>query len=262
MGSALVAKLEDYTAARGKQGGGLIDQASVNFRAGRASKQSRVWFVLEHLARQALRFIAGDIGRIARDQVEMARGGLAIQITARAPDAAPADGKTVEQVALCKVHALSNSMPEGVPARHFERRAGNIDREDLRCGQFARQRDRNASRASSQVDDPEGSRVIPCPLSTPEKPPESHLDNMFGLRSRNQNMGIYLEFETPEFLVPDEVLRGLPAGPSGYQREVPLGVPILQDGFRMRVEPGPVLSERMHQQEFGCEGMRRDAGVT
>ena len=69
-----------------------------------------------------------------------------------------------------------------------------------------------------------------------------------------KHVGRDFELEAPEFLMAGEVLRWDAAGALCDQREISLAHGCIEFLFRMRVEPGAVATERVHQQQFGGEG--------
>src|SRR5712664_1797483 len=89
---------------------------------------------------------------------------------------------------------------------------------------------------------------------------ERDFDDVFGFRAGNQDVRRDLEFESPEFLLAGEVLRGLASGAAGEQagKEMYLGIGYYF--FRMRIEPRAVAAESVHKEKLGREGVRWNAG--
>ena len=65
-----MAEFEDQKAARFKMRGRLADEVGVKFIAFFSAEESNGGFVVSHFARQRFRFAAGNVGRIAYDEVE------------------------------------------------------------------------------------------------------------------------------------------------------------------------------------------------
>ena len=72
--------------------------------------------------------------------------------------------------------------------------------------------------------------------------------------------GVTSKFEAPEFLLAGEVLRGLARGAARDQSEIRPDRIDIEHGFGIRVEPGAVAAERVHQQQFRGERVRGDFG--
>ena len=142
-------------------------------------------------------------------------------------------------------------MARGVAARDFERGGGNVRGDDLCGGQFVRQRDGDAAGAGAHIRDAKffvAARRA-CFWTYPQAF-ERNFDHMLGFRPRNQNVGRDFEIQAPEFLMAGEVLRRDAARAPGDQRKILLARGGVEFMFRMRVDPGAVAPERVHQQQF------------
>jgi hypothetical protein len=82
---------------------------------------------------------------------------------------------------------------------------------------------------------------------------------VFGFWTRDQDVGRDFEVQTPEFLMAGEVLRRDAARAPCDQGEISLARCCIEFLFRMRVEPGAVALERVHQEQFS--GQRRGGDV-
>ena len=69
-GEAVVAELEDEQAAGGEAGGGLPDQVRIQLVALFTAVESDLGLVFADFARQGRRFAAGDVGRVADDEIQ------------------------------------------------------------------------------------------------------------------------------------------------------------------------------------------------
>ena len=69
----IVAQLESQGSTGDQQGAGLLDQARVNLRSRGTAEQRRGRFVLANFALESCGFVAGELGWVADNQIEMAR---------------------------------------------------------------------------------------------------------------------------------------------------------------------------------------------
>ena len=150
-------------------------------------------------------------------------------------------------------------MPRGVASRYFEGGGGNIRGQDARVGQLVRKSDGDATRAYAHIGDAKlrvpALRVVICGNA---ETLQGDFDHVLGFRAWNQYCRSNFEIQTPEFLMAGEVLRGDAAGTLRDQRKISLVCARIKFVLRIRVDPGAVASQGVHQQQFGSEGRRRN----
>src|SRR4051794_23556665 len=114
----------------------LVDETVEDGEAPRAAVESDVWLVLPDADRQLRHVFGGDVRRIADDEVERLAGG-----------------QRCEEVSLKEANPLEDAMLLGVGASDREGVVADIDRGEVRGGQFFGERDRQAARAGAEVED-------------------------------------------------------------------------------------------------------------
>ena len=79
------------------------------------------------------------------------------------------------------------------------------------------------------------------------------LDEMLGLRTRNQHGRGYAEVHPPELLMSGDVLQGLARGAAGDERFILLLLVSRKLALGMRVEMGSVAVHGVEEQDLGAE---------
>ncbi len=80
---------------------------------------------------------------------------------------------------------------------------------------------------------------------------------VLGFRARDQHRRRHFEFQSPEFLPAGEVLRRLARRAPRDQSEELFRLGGIEGLLYVGVHPSPVAAQRVHQQQFGRERMRR-----
>src|SRR5690242_274989 len=153
-------------------------------------------------------------------------------------------------------------MPCRIATSHFKRCGRNISGKDLGVRQFMRQSHSQTPRASAHVGDSQrriwfAGTHVDFDSAGPEAL-QSHFDYVLRFWPGNQHVRIDFEFESPKFLLAGEILRWLAARSSGDHRKVFSRHGSIEPVFRMRIEPGSVAVEGMHQKQFGSKRRGRD----
>ena len=160
------------------------------------------------------------------------------------------------------MNAIGDVVTRGVAAGNFESRRGNICGEDFGVREFHAQRNGEAAGARADVGDAQSlarrSGVHVNLDSALAEALERDFHDVLGFRAGNQHRGSDFEFEAPEFLFAGEILRRLACGaPRDRERKISRRGWI-ERFFGMAVEPSAIAAERVHQQQFGGERVRRN----
>jgi hypothetical protein len=88
---------------------------------------------------------------------------------------------------------------------------------------------------------------------------ESNFHDVLGFRARNEHGGSDFEFEAPEFLAAGEILCWLAGSAACDKRKISFCGSKIKRLFGVRVNPGAIAPERVHQEKFGGKRVRGDA---
>ena len=120
-------------------------------------------------------------------------------------------------------------------------------------GSLFRKGNGNASRAGADISDLEASSGKPRIATGSNfancEAIERDLDEMLGLRARNEDIGRDLKFQSPEFLFAGEMLRRLTAGTAANQFRKLISGFVGQNLFGMGVDPGAIATGCMQEEE-------------
>ena len=243
-----MAKFEHEQAAITEQLGGLVDQTAVKLDARRAAEKCDVWFVVAHFAFERRFFMLPDVRRIADDYVESMwkrrgafLGGHVFE-------------ERRQQIAFEKFEAIGDAGASGIAARDFESVGGDIGGEDFGVWELARERDRETAGTCADIgDDQSFARCAGIHVNfqaTFAEAGECHFHNVLGFWAWNQHCGIYFEVEAPEFLFAGDVLGWFAGGAAIDAGEVFFCGGRIEQFFGMRINPGTIAANSVHQQNF------------
>src|SRR5258708_32972581 len=149
-------------------------------------------------------------------------------------------------------------MASGIGACDFKGSGREVGSVDFGGRQFFGEGESDAAGASSDVGDAQVrvGREFLCASPLNRNEVERRLNQVFGLRARNEDCRGDDEIHTPEFLVASDVLRGDSAGSLSESSFVPGLLIAGKLALRMRVEIRAVAVEREHEQGFGGQAWR------
>jgi hypothetical protein len=174
-------------------------------------------------------FVEPDVGRVGDYEIE---AGIADDVG--------------EDVALGEMHADTEA--PGVGARDFQRRGREIDGVNLGLRQFTGDSDGDGSRAGAYVDEFEARSQGEVVDEI-----EDHLDDVLGLRTRNEHGGRDEKVGLPELLMSSEVLQGLSHSAAPYEQVILRLLSLGKLALRVGEEIGAVAAEDVKDEDLGAD---------
>jgi len=161
----------------------LRNQTSIYIQPRRPAKECNLRLIVPNLRLQQVPVHLRNVRRIRNNRIELLTGNRA------------------QQIGLEKSHALSDTMRIRIPPSNGKSSLRDIERRHLRLRQRMRQSYSNRSGTRAYVSDPQ--------LAIMRHPSKQSLDQVLGLRPRNQNIGSNSKRKPEKLLLAKNVLDGL-----------------------------------------------------
>ena len=184
-----VAELDEQSSPVPKAPGKLSGKPTVDFEAIGAAVECEPRVVVAHLGLEGRNLGGRNVWGIADDQVE---GGFR--------------GQGSGAVSQDEIEPIADGVPRGVGASDGEGGGRNVESRDAGFGHLSRNRYRQATRARTPVQHPDGPADFERALPGPGP---GVLGQQLGFRSGDQNVGGDGDFKTAESGGPQQVLKRL-----------------------------------------------------
>ena len=167
-----------------------------------------------------------------------------------------------EQIGFYETNPIRDAVARGIAPRNLQRGGGDVGGHNFAVREFVRQGNCETAGACAHIGNFQrraggAGRHVDFNSARAETF-ERDFDDVFRFRARNEHGRRDFERQAPEFLRAGEVLRRFAGSPAGDEREIPVERARIERFFRMRVNPGAIAAENVHEKQLGGKRMRRN----